>query len=209
MIPFHHVLTSETEIRALVGAPGERPLLKERTTIDEHCRAFIAQSPLLLMATAGADGTCDVSPKGDAPGFVAVLDEKRLVIPDRNGNKRIDGMKNLLSNPHVGLIFIVPGRDETLRVNGRACITRDPTLLERVRAKGTMPLLAIGVEVEQAFLHCVKAFRRSRVWVHEEWPKADALPNYACTLFDQIKPAGVTLEEFDQALQESDAKLYV
>ena len=123
MPPFEHLLTSEAEIRALVGTPVSRSLLKEQTKIDEHFRAFIAHSPFLLLATSGADGTCDVSPKGDAPGFVRVLDEKRLVIPERNGNKRLDGMKNLLANPHIGLIFMVPGRDETLRVNGRAWIS--------------------------------------------------------------------------------------
>ena len=107
------------------GHPAARSLLKERPVLDEHSRAFISRSPLLLMATAGRDGRCDVSPKGDGPGFVLVLDDHRLVIPDRPGNKRLDGMRNLLVNPHVGLIFLVPGREETLRVNGRAWITRD------------------------------------------------------------------------------------
>jgi uncharacterized protein len=209
MPPFQHVLTSEPELRAIVGFPAERPVLKERRAIDDHFRAFIAKSPFLLISTAGADGSCDVSPKGDAPGFVQVLDETHLVIPERNGNKRLDGMKNLLSNAHIGLLFIVPGREETLRVNGRAWITRDPALLERMPAQGVMPRLAIGVEVEQAFLHCVKSFRRSRLWTHDEWLAPDALPRYACALFDQIKPEGVTLEEFEQGVHESDAKLYV
>ena len=208
MAPFQHVLTNEADIRALVGTPVQRSLLKEQTTIDDHFRAFIARSPFLLLATSGADGSCDVSPKGDAPGFVRVLDEKRLVIPERNGNKRLDGMLNLLTNPHIGLLFIVPGRDETLRVNGRAWITRDPALLEPMTAQDVTPKLAIGVEVEQAFLHCVKSFRRSRLWAHHEWPAADALPSIACVIFDQIKPDS-TFEEFEQGVKESDAKLYV
>jgi len=158
MTPFQDVLTTEAEIRALVGTPVARSLLKEQTRIDDHFRAFIAVSPFLLIATSGADGTCDVSPKGDAPGFVRVLDEKRLVIPERNGNKRLDGITNVLANPHIGLIFMVPGRDETLRVNGRACITTDPALLLPMAVQGVTPKLAIGVEVEQAFLHCVKSF---------------------------------------------------
>lgn len=208
MTSFQHVVTNEAEIRALVGTPVARSLLKEQRRIDDHFRAFIALSPFLLLSTSGADGTCDVSPKGDAPGFVRVLDEKRLVIPERNGNKRLDGMKNILANPHVGLIFLVPGRDETLRVNGRACITTDPAVLEPMAVQGVTPKLAIGVEVEQAFMHCVKAFRRSRFWTHAEWPAPDALPSVACVVFDQIKP-DQPLEEFERGIKESDAKLYV
>jgi uncharacterized protein len=208
MPPFQHVLTSEADIRALVGTPVARSVLKEQTRIDDHFRAFIATSPFLLIATAGADGTCDVSPRGDAPGFVQVLDDKHLVIPERNGNKRLDGMKNILANPHVALIFMVPGRDETLRVNGRACLSRDPALLESMTVQGATPKLAIGVEVEQAFLHCVKAFRRSQLWTQATWPPPDALPSIACVIFDQIKP-DQSLEEFEQGVKDSDAKLYV
>jgi uncharacterized protein len=210
MTPFEHVLTTETELRALVGGmPSERAQLKERRTLDQQSRTFITMSPFLLMATAGADGTCDVSPKGDAPGFVRALDDCRLAIPERNGNKRLDGMTNLLSNPHIGLLFIVPGSDYTLRINGRAWITRDPVLLDRMAAQGVTPRLAIGVEVQQAFFHCVKAFRRSRLWAHGEWPAPDALPSYACTVFSQIKPQDATLAEWERSIAESDARLYV
>jgi len=207
MSVFNHVLTTDQEIRDIVGVPAQRSVLKERPIIDAHFRAFIAHSPFLLMATAGADGRCDVSPKGDAPGFVQVLDERRLVVPDRLGNKRLDGMLNLLVNPHVGLIFMVPGREETLRVNGRAWITKDPELLEPCRAQGKLPLLAIGVEVEQCFLHCVKAFRRSRLWMHGEWPSADALPSMAQVLFDQIQPAGVTVQDYACEMEERNRQL--
>ena len=162
--------------------PAARSVQKEQSVLDQHCRAFIDRSSFLLIATAGADGRCDISPKGDAPGFVLVLDDRRLVIPNRPGNKRLDGMKNLLANPHVGLIFLVPGREETLRVNGRAWITRDPELLGRLAVQGKAPSLAIGVEVEQCFLHCAKAFRRSQLWTHEQWPGPDALPSLACVL---------------------------
>jgi uncharacterized protein len=209
MPPFQHLLTSEADIRDLVGTPVARSLLKEQTRIDDHFRAFIALSPFLFLATSGADGTCDVSPKGDGPGFVRVLDEKRLVIPERNGNKRLDGMKNILANPHIGLIFLVPGHEETLRVNGRACITTDPALLEPMAMNGVTPKLAIGVEVEQAFFHCVKSFLRAGLWKPETWPAADALPSYVCAVFDQVKPEGVTLEEFERGIEESNAKLYV
>lgn len=208
MAPFQHVLATEAEIRAIVGTPIPRSILKEQTRIDGHFRAFIAASPFLLIATSGADGTCDVSPKGDAPGFVRVLDDTRLVIPDRNGNKRLDGITNLLANPRIGLLFMVPGRDETLRINGRACITNDPALLAPSAVNGVTPRMAIGVEVEQAFFHCVKSFHRSRLWAHETWPAPDALPSYVCAIFDQIKPKE-TLEEFERGVKESNAKLYV
>jgi PPOX class probable FMN-dependent enzyme len=203
---FKNVVTSDEELRRLVGTPGARSVQKERTALDAHCRAFIARSPFLLMATADSDGRCDVSPKGDAPGFVLVLDEHRLVIPDRPGNKRLDGMRNVVANPNVGLIFLVPGREETLRVNGRAWITRDPEVLRRSVVQGKTPLLSIGVEVEQCFLHCAKAFRRSHLWAHEQWPASDALPSLACVLFDQVRPDGVTLEEYERDIEEGYAQ---
>lgn len=208
MASFESLVTSEEELRALVGTPGPRALQKERRSLDGHCRAFIAHSPFVLIATAGAGGRCDVSPKGDAPGFVQVLDDRRLVIPDRPGNRRIDGMRNLLVNPQIGLIFLVPGREETLRVNGRAWITRDPELLARCTVAGKTPILATGVEVEECFMHCAKAFLRSRLWSPEQWPSRDALPSLACVLFDQIQPAGVGVEEYERDLQEGYRKLY-
>lgn len=206
MNAFDNIVTSEQELRDMLGIPAERSVLKERRTLDAHFRAFIAHSPFLLMATAGTDGTCDVSPKGDAPGFVLALDERRLVIPERPGNKRFDGMKNLLTNPHIGLIFLVPGREETLRVNGRAWITKDPDLLARCVAHGKTPHLAIGVEVEQCFLHCVKAFRRSKLWAHAEWPAPDALASMAQVLFDQIQPTGVTVQDYACDMEERNQK---
>jgi PPOX class probable FMN-dependent enzyme len=206
MTAFDDILTTEQELRALIGVPQARSVQKERRALDEHDRAFIACSPFLLMATSGANGRCDVSPKGDAPGFVQVLDERRLVIPERPGNKRLDGMLNMLSNPHIGLIFLVPGREETLRVNGRAWVTRDPLLLERCVAQSKVPLVAIGVEVEQCFLHCPKAFIRSRLWQQQSWPAADALPTMACVLFDQIRPTDATLEDYERAIEEGNVK---
>ena len=204
--PFEQVVGSEQELREIVGVPSARAALKERPGLDHHCRAFIARSPFLLMATAGADGRCDVSPKGDAPGFVRVLDDHRLVIPDRPGNKRLDGMINLIANPHVGLIFIVPGREETLRINGRAWITRDPGLLVDFTVHGKTPSLAIGVEVEQSFLHCAKAFLRSHLWKHEEWPSRDVLPSMACVLYDQIRPEGVTVQDYEHDIEEGNRR---
>jgi hypothetical protein len=201
--PFKDVVTTELELRTLLGSPGPRALLKEQPGLDRHSRAFVARSPLVLMATAGADGRCDVSPKGDAPGFVLVLDDRHLVIPDRPGNKRLDGMCNLLANPHIGLLFLVPGREETLRINGRAWITRNPEILGQCAAQGKTPQLAVAVEVEQCFLHCAKAFRRAGLWTVEQWPEHDALPSLACMLFDQIEPDGVTLQDYERDLEAS------
>ena len=208
MDPFEHVVVSEQELRQIVGPPIARAVLKERAALDEHGRAFIGHSPFVLVATAGRDGRCDVSPKGDAPGFVRVLDEHRLVIPDRPGNKRLDGMRNLLTNPHVGLIFLVPGREETLRVNGRAWITRDPRILELCVVQEKTPLLAVGVEIEECFMHCAKAFRRSSLWFPEVWPTPEVLPSMACVLFDQIKPEGVTVHDYEREINEGYRNLY-
>jgi len=202
MSAFEHVVSSIDELRAIVEAPapGARTLLKERTALDAHCRAFIARSPLLVIATADAHGRCDVSPKGDAPGFVHVLDEHHLVIPDRPGNKRFDGIRNILENPHVGIIFMVPRYEETLRVNGRATITRDPEILERMEVQGKRPLVAIGVEVEEVFMHCAKAFRRSSLWQPEKWPDISDMKPAACMLFDHAKPTDQTVEDLARML---------
>jgi uncharacterized protein len=205
---FEHIITSEEELRELLGTPTSRSVLKERPALDAHCVAFIERSPFVLVATSGQDGRCDVSPKGDAAGFVRVLDERRLVIPDRPGNKRLDSMRNLLANPHVGLIFLVPGREETLRVNGRAWITRDPQVLDLCVAEEKRPPLAIGVQVEECFMHCSKAFRRAGLWLPDAWPSPDALPSLACVLFDQLKPDGVTLQEYERDMAERSQKLY-
>ncbi len=209
MPSFEHVVASEQELRDLIGVPGARAVQKEQSALDGHARAFIACSPFLLMATAGADGRCDVAPKGDAPGFVLVLDEHRLVVPDRPGNKRLDGMTNLLANPHIGLVFLVPGRDETLRVNGRATITRDPALLARCAARGRTPPVAIGVQVEQCFFHCTKAFRRAKLWAADTWSARDALPSLASVLFEQIQPAGLTVKDYEAELErDATERLY-
>jgi PPOX class probable FMN-dependent enzyme len=193
---FKRVVTSESELRGLMGTPSERAIKKESATVDEPAREFIRHSPFLLLATSDATGRCDVSPKGDAPGFVRVLDDRHLVIPDRPGNKRLDGLRNVLENPHVGLIFLIPGREETLRVNGRA-----EDILESVAARGKQPQVAIAVEVEECFLHCPKAFRRSQLWEREAWPDRSVLPSMSCVLYEKLKPAGKTLEEY---LRESE-----
>ena len=203
---FTDTVTDVAELRALVGEPSELARKKQLDHLDAHCRAFIAHAPFLLLATADATGRCDVSPKGDAPGFVQVLDDHHLVIPDRPGNKRVDGMRNILENPHVGVIFLVPNKEETLRVNGRAAITRDPELLARMEVGGKRPLLAIGVEVEEVFMHCAKAFKRGGLWQPEKWPDITTMPTAACMLFDQTKPEGKTLADIERLLDFSYTK---
>ena len=183
---FTKIVTSEGELREVLGRPGERALLKQQARLDEHFRAFIAASPFLVLGTANAAGQVDCSPKGDEPGFVKVLDETHLAVPDRIGNNRLDGMRNILDNGHVGLIFLIPGREDTLRVYGRAWIVRDDELLAAMVVRGKRPPFAIGVEVEEAFMHCPRAFMRSGLWKPEAWPAADAVPSMSQMLWDQI-----------------------
>jgi hypothetical protein len=197
---FNDAVTNLAELRALVGEPSELARKKQIDHLDAHVREYIAHAPFLLLGTSDAAGHCDVSPKGDAPGFVQVLDDHHLVIPDRPGNKRFDGIRNILENPHVGLIFLVPRYEETVRVNGRATITRDPELLARFEVGGKRPLLAIGVEVEEVFMHCAKAFKRSGLWEPGKWPDISAMAPAACMLFDHAKPADMTLADIEKRL---------
>ncbi|MEU5939521.1 pyridoxamine 5'-phosphate oxidase family protein [Micromonospora sp. NPDC047548] len=168
-------ITSHQELRDLLGAPMPRAVAKERVVLHERDRQWLAASPFCLIATAGADGSCDVSPKGDPAGFAMVLDETTIAIPERPGNRRADGYRNILDNPHVGLIFLIPGRTDTLRINGRARLLRDAPYFDDMVVKGHRPVLAVEVAVEQIFYHCSKAFLRSELWQPETW-RPDALP---------------------------------
>ena len=197
---FRDLITDEKDLRALLGSPSEVALKKQIPRLDEHCRAFIAHAPFVALATADGAGRCDVSPKGDPAGFVRVIDDTHLVVPDRPGNKRLDGLRNILANPHVALLFLVPERGETLRVNGRACITRDPDLLGTMAVDGKVPSLAIGVEVEEVFLHCAKAFKRSGLWEPARWPDISGLVSSAKIFHDQVKIPGMTLEDYERRL---------
>lgn len=165
-----HAIRTEAMLRVVISEPNRVIEQKLFDRVDEFAAAFIRRAPLLLMATVGDSGL-DVSPKGDAPGFVEIEDERTLVIPDRPGNKLAYGHRNILSNPAVGLIFVVPGVNETLRVNGRAELTRDPELLERLAARHKPALLATRVRVEESFFHCGKAFVRSSLWKPATWPE--------------------------------------
>lgn len=157
------------QLRQVIGEPNPVVETKVTASLDEFARAYIQRSPFLLMATADRDGNQDVSPKGDTPGFVAIEDDETLVIPDRKGNQLVFGLKNLVENPHIGLIFLIPGTGETLRINGTAELTRDPAVLDRLAARGKPAQLAIRVHVRECFFHCAKAFLRAQLWKPEAW----------------------------------------
>jgi uncharacterized protein len=199
-ITFQNHVTSQEELRSMLGSPSIRGQNKVITSLDEHCREFIGKSPFLVLATSDAQGNCDSSPRGDAPGFVYVLDDHYLIIPDRPGNKRVDSMFNILANPKVGLLFLIPGMSETLRINGEATIIRDVDILGKMAVNGKAPLLGIAVKVEQCFMHCGKAFKRSGLWEPDRWPANEELPNAAKILADHVNLPGMTEEVVAEAL---------
>jgi PPOX class probable FMN-dependent enzyme len=164
-------LESIEQVRSIIGEPGPATALKVADSLDAMSIDFIRRAPFLMLATATRDGLPDVSPKGDEPGFVAVLDPKTLLIPDRKGNRLIFSLQNIVANPQISVIFVIPGTEETLRVQGRASLTADPAILERLSARGQPALLAIRLAVDKCYFHCAKAFKRSRLWQSESWPE--------------------------------------
>jgi len=166
-----HRIQTVSNLRAILGEKIPALDVKVSATLDEQTTDFVQRSPFLVLSTADAEGNQDASPKGDGPGFVLIEDERTLVIPDRPGNKLFYGLENILANPHVGVLFLIPGTTETLRINGRAEITRDPALLERLAARGKPAVVGIRVYIAEAFFHCAKAFLRSQLWKPETWPE--------------------------------------
>ena len=204
--PFEDVISTEAHLREMMGQPSQGSLDKQIDYIDPHAANFIAHSPFLLLATSDANGRLDVSPKGDPAGFVKVLNEKTLIIPDRPGNKRFDGHENVLVNPRIGLIFLVPGRDETLRINGKAMLVKDRALMESMTWRGKVPVLATAVEVEELYFHCGKAFIRSGLWKPEQWGDISDIASFAKILIDQTKMKDTTETELNCYLEEAYEK---
>jgi PPOX class probable FMN-dependent enzyme len=181
-----HAITTVAQLREVYEPPRQRSLDKELDRLDEHCRRFVSLSPFVLVASSDSEGRCDVSPKGGPPGFVEVLDDHRLLIPDATGNRRLDGFQNMLDNPQAGLLFLIPGMGETLRVNGRVELTRDPELLADAQTAGRPALVGLVVHAEQVYLHCAKALIRSKLWDPETWSEGEQLPSAAEILSDHI-----------------------
>ncbi|MFD0697042.1 pyridoxamine 5'-phosphate oxidase family protein [Paenibacillus sp. GCM10027628] len=206
--PFNHLVNSEEELRDLFGYPGKLAGNKTILKLDDHCRNYIAKSPFLVIATSDSQGNCDASPRGDAPGFVKVLDDKHLVIPERPGNRKFDSLLNLLENPRIGLLFLIPGLGETLRINGRGCVIRDRAILEEMAVLGKVPIVGIGVEVEACYIHCAKALKRSGLWQPDTWLTDEHLPSipHMLAAHIQLPDEVVTPEEVEKSLHESYTK---
>lgn len=188
-------ITSEAELRELIGEPHPRDAGKVRHRLDALDREWLAAAPFCLIATSDGSGACDVSPKGDPAGIALVLDDRTLAIPERPGNRRGDGFRNILANPHVGLIFLVPGRGDTLRVNGRARLLRDADFFDRMTVKGHRPQVVVLVEVDEVFSHCSKSFLRSALWKPDSW-RPDAAPSRARMAAGQER-RGQSVEELE------------
>ena len=187
---FPSPVTSAAELDEVYGPPMGAAVEKTVDRLDEHCRAFIERSPFVAVGASGG-GLVDVSPRGGPAGFVRVLDEHRLLIPDATGNKRLDVLHRIVEDGRVGLLFLIPGVAETLRVRGRACITRDAALLDGLETGGAPAQLGIGVVVEEAYLHCAKAFMRSGLWQPERWPDTTGLASPARIWADHVALEGL------------------
>jgi uncharacterized protein len=198
-------LTAVEQLRPPYLQPSALVHAKQLDRLDGHCRHFIARAPLVIIGSSHPERGHDVSPRGDAPGFVRILDPQHLAIPDRPGNNRLDTIENLLANPAIGLLFIVPCIDELLRVNGTAVLTRSPPLLEPMSVGGKMPKLAIVVTITEAFLHCSKAFKRARLWSDDYRLDRAELPTLGRMLADQTRPPGLTVKDIEARI-EADAR---
>ena len=192
------------DLTELLGEPNERAANKGRPALLDVDRAWLAATPFCVMATSAPDGTCDASPKGDPPGqLVHVIDDRTIALAERPGNKRADGYRNILANPRVGLNFFIPGRGDTLRINGRARLVSDAPFFEELVVKGHRPLLAVVVEIEDVFFHCAKAFLRSGLWKPETWAPEATVPRRA-VVAAEVEPSGMTVQQLDEYYEESN-----
>jgi len=199
----------EAALRGLYQPPMELALLKQLDRLDGHCRNFLAHSPFAVIGSTRPGRGTDVSPRGDAPGFARVLDDHTIAIPDRPGNNRLDTMSNIVTDAEVGLLFFIPGIDETLRINGMARLSREPALLAAAAVNGREPRLIILVTVREAFLHCGKALKRSKLWHDDYRVDKRAFPTLGRMIVEQTKPAHVTVEQAEAVVEEGYlTKLY-
>jgi len=198
-------ITTEAELRdTLGGYPSGRSVTKERTSLHPLQIEWLRTSPFCVLATSDAEGNCDASPKGDPAGqLIHVLDPQAIVIPERPGNKRADGYLNILANPHVGVLSLIPGRNDTLRVNGRARLVRDAPYFDDLAVQGKRPVLAIEIEIVQVFSHCAKAFMRSGLWDQSTWPSIEDMPSVAA-LCKAVQDTPETLEELEAYYAKSN-----
>ena len=204
--PFSGAFERPKQLREFYDEPMEVAVRKDIGHIDELCRRLIAAAPMLFVATFSSEGHADVSPRGGQPGFVTVLDDQHIAIPDATGNRRLDTLENVVSSGRVALIFLIPGRDTTLRVNGHAVVTAAPELLERLTPVGKPPKTAIVVEAEEVYTHCPKAFVRSKLWDPDSWPDPATLPTSAEVSLAHQRNPELTLEQVQQRERESLAK---
>jgi len=205
---FEEVITSPQRLREIIKPPSRFVANKVIDHVDDYCRRFIAAAPFAVIGSTSAAGAMDLSPKGDAPGFVHVLDDQTLAVPDRLGNNRVDTLCNLLEDERIGLIFLVPGKRETLRMSGRAAIVRDTALNERLAHNGKPPNLAIVVTVERAFFHCSKCMMRSGLWDSERWPDSSGLPSLAETMVRHGKLQDRVEEVQEIVRRDAENRLY-
>jgi uncharacterized protein len=191
------------ELREFYEAPMERAVRKDIGRLDDMCRRLIDAAPMLFVATYSSEGQVDVSPRGGRPGFVTVLDERQLAIPDATGNRRLDTLENIVESRRAGVIFVIPGRDTTLRVNGPAHVTAEPQLLDRLTPVGKPPRTAIVIEAEEVYAHCPKAFVRSKLWDPASWPDLASLPTPAEVSVAHQRDPGWTVEQEEQRQAEA------
>ncbi|OCP01309.1 MULTISPECIES: pyridoxamine 5'-phosphate oxidase family protein [unclassified Ensifer] len=200
------VIRDEVSLRSLFDATHALAIQKSQNTLGQHAQEFIRRSPFLCIGTQNLDGKADVSPRGDPVGFVKILDELTLAIPDRPGNNRLDSLVNILANPSVGLLFFIPGYDDTLRVNGRASLVNDPELLASMKVNDRTPKLAIVVEVSEVFIHCAKALRRSHLWNPDHFQDRNEMPSLMKFILDETTGAPSDKDEMrkmDDNLEEA------
>jgi len=204
MVDFAEPISSIEQLRGVYGQPRPLPAKAKADRLDDLCRRFIALSPFVVISSADAEGRQDCSPRGDAPGFVMVLDDRTIAIPDRPGNNKIENLNNLVARPNIGLLFVIPGHEETLRMNGTARIVRDPELLARTAVEGKPPKSLIVVDIAEVYPHCGKAFRRAKLWDEGARPASGTVPSLASIA---LKMAG--FDEDVNVAEERTARSYV